>query len=103
MSGKIVQIRCSLEEFIDRWAQHIPERYGHAVRHFGLLSPRAVSQTAAIFAVIGQDQRPRPQRLRWAELLKRDFAWDPLLDQTGHRMQWVRRLAPRAAKLANQS
>jgi hypothetical protein len=29
--------QCSLEEFIDRLAQHIPERYQHAARNFGLL------------------------------------------------------------------
>src|ERR1019366_5626606 len=40
-----VEVQCSLEEFIDRWAQHIPERYQHAVRSFGLFAPRALRQT----------------------------------------------------------
>src|ERR1017187_3767926 len=30
-----VEVQCSLEEFIDRWTQHIPERYQHGVRSFG--------------------------------------------------------------------
>jgi len=92
-----VEVQCSLEEFIDRWAQHIPERYQHAVRNFGLFAPRALRQTsAAIFAILGQERRPRPKPRRWAESIKRDFGRDPLLDQTGKRMKWERRLAPRA-------
>jgi len=92
-----VYVQCSMEEFVDRWAQHIPERYQHAVRAFGLFAPRALSQTsAAIFAILGQQRRPRPKPRRWADSLKRDFGRDPLLDQTGKRMKWVRRLAPKA-------
>ena len=90
-----VDMQCSLEEFIDRWAQHIPERYQHAPRNFGLFSPRSVRQTsAAVFAILGQEQRPRPRARRWADSLRRDFGRDPLLDETGKRMKWVRRIAP---------
>jgi hypothetical protein len=32
---------CTIEDFIDRWAQHILKRYRHAVRHFGLFAPRS--------------------------------------------------------------
>ena len=93
-----VYVQCSLEEFIDRWAQHIPERYQHAVRGFGLFAPRALRQTsAAIFAILGQKRRPRPKPRRWADSLKRDFGHDPLLDQTGKRMKWVRRLPPKVS------
>lgn len=91
--GRQVHLQCSLEEFVDRWAQHIPERYQHAVRCFGLFAPRTLRQTsAAIFAILGQKQRPRPKPRRWADSLKRDFGHDPLLDHTGNRMKWVRRL-----------
>ena len=90
-----VEIECSLEEFIDRWAQHILERSQHAVRSFGLFAPRALKQTgAAIFVMLGQERRPRPKPRRWADSLKRDFGRDPLLDPSGRRMKWVRRLAP---------
>jgi hypothetical protein len=92
---RLVFVRCSLEEFIDRWAQHIPERYQHAVLSFGLFAPRALRQTsAAIFAILGQERRTRPKPRPWADSLKRDFGHDPLIDQTGKRMKWVRRLAP---------
>ena len=93
-----VYVRCSLEEFVDRWAQHIPERYQHAVRSFGLFAPRALRQTSAgIFAILGQERRPRPKPRRWADSLKRDFGYDPLLDQTGKRMKWLRRQAPKVS------
>jgi hypothetical protein len=92
-----IYVQCSLGEFIDRWAQHIPERYQHAVRAFGLFAPRALAQSsAAIFAILGQEERPRPKPRRWADSLKRDFGRDPLLDSTGKRMKWVRRLPPKA-------
>jgi hypothetical protein len=92
-----VEVQCSLEEFIDRWVQHIPERYQHAVRSFGLFAPRALGQTtAAIFAILRQERRPRPKPRRWADSIRRDFGFDPLLDQKGKRMTWARRLAPNA-------
>lgn len=93
-----VEVQCSLPDFIDRWAQHIPERYQHAARAFGLLASRAIGQTSAgIFAILGQERRPRPRPRPWADSLKRDFGRDPLLDHTGKRMRWVRRLAPNAS------
>jgi hypothetical protein len=96
--GRKVYVQCSPEEFIDRWGQHIPERYQHGVRNFGLFSPRAVRQTYdAVFAVLGQKRSPRPKRRPWAESIKRDFGRDPLLDSKGHRMVWVGRIAPRSA------
>jgi hypothetical protein len=36
-----IEVQYSLEEFIDRWGQHIPERYQHAVRSSGLFALRA--------------------------------------------------------------
>jgi hypothetical protein len=94
-----VEVQCSLEEFIDRWSQHIPERYQHAVRSFGLFAARALRQTsAAIFAILGQERSPRPKPRPWADSVKRDFGHDPLLDHTGKRMKWVRRLAPKTSR-----
>jgi Putative transposase len=82
--GRRVEKECSVEEFIDRWAQHIPERYQHAVQSFGLFAPRALGQTSAgIFAILGQERKPRPKPRPWADSIKRDFLHDPLLDHTG--------------------
>jgi hypothetical protein len=93
------EVQCSLEEFIERWTQHIPEHYQHAVRSFGLFAPRALSQTsAAIFAILGQERKPRPKPRRWADSIKRDFGYDPLLDHTGKRMKWARRIASKTTR-----
>jgi len=90
-----VDVQCSPEEFIDLWAQHVPERYRHAVRSFGLLGPRAIGRTkAAIFLVLAQKQRPRPKRISWAVSMKRDFGRYPLIDSKGMPMKWVRRIQP---------
>jgi hypothetical protein len=94
-----VYVQCSLEDFIDRWAQHIPEPHDHAVRSFGLFAPRALRHTsAAIFVMLRQEQRPRPKPRPWADSIKRDFGHDPLLDYTGKRMKWARRLASKASR-----
>lgn len=93
-----VFVECSPEEFVERWSQHIPERYRHAVRSFGLFAPRANRQTLdAVFATLGQQRRPRPGPRRWAESIRRDFGRDPLLDSKGKRMTWARRIAPRSS------
>jgi len=98
-----VYVTCSLEEFIDRWAQHVPERYQHTVRSFGLFAPRPLSQTSdAIFVLLGQKQRLRPKPRPWAVSLKRDFGRDPLLDSTGKRMRWIGRLPPNTYRHTNQ-
>lgn len=36
-----VEVQYSVQEFIDSWIQHIPERYQHSMRYFGLFAPRA--------------------------------------------------------------
>ena len=93
--GCRVEIQCSPEQLIDLWAQHIPEHYQHAVRYFGLYAPRTLRQTsAAVFALLGQQQRPRPRLIPWAHSIERAFGKNPLLDREGERMKWVRRLLP---------
>ena len=91
-------VQCSVEEFVERWAQHILEPYWDAVRSFGLFGPRAVGEiSAAVFALLKQEPRPRPRPRRWAQSIKRDYGRDPLLDNTGQRMKWARRIAPHIA------
>ena len=89
-------IRCSLQEFVSMLAQHVPDRYRHAVRHFGLLSPRTKAKSFTIvFALLGQKKRTRPRRLGWAFSMRRDFGVDPLSDANGERMRWAGRLSSR--------
>ena len=76
--GCRVVLECSPEEFVDRWAQHVRERYQHASRSFGLFAPRSLGETsAALFAVLGQKQKPRPRPRRWAHFLKHDLTRSP--------------------------
>jgi Putative transposase/Transposase zinc-binding domain len=88
-----VQISVSPQEFVAMLAEHVPDRYRHAIRYFGLLSPRSKARTStAIFALLGQRKRSRPRRLGWAFSLRRDFGVDPLIDRRGQPMRWVGRL-----------
>lgn len=97
-SKRLVDVRCSLEEFVDRWRQHLLKRYRHSVRYFGLFAPRAVSQHFdAIFASIGQRHKHRPTPLTWSDSLRQLTGKDPLLDLFGQRMHWASRLAPQAS------
>ena len=98
---RMVFVECAPEEFIERWSQHVPERYRHAVRSFGLFAPRTMHQTLdAVFATLGQERRSRPKPRPWNESIKRDFSRDPLLDSTGKRMIWVPRIAPKVSKVS---
>jgi Putative transposase/Transposase zinc-binding domain len=93
--GRRVVLTSSPEEFVDRWAQHVRERYQHASRSFGLFSPRSLGEmSAAVFTVLGQERRPRPKARRWAHSLKHNFGYDPLIDKSGNPMKWVRRIPP---------
>jgi hypothetical protein len=90
-----VLTRYSVEEFVATLAEHVPDHYRHAIRYFGLLAPGSKRRTsAAIFALLGQEKRPRPQRLGWRNSLRKYFGIDPLVDTGGQSMHWTRRLKP---------
>jgi hypothetical protein len=82
------------ERFVELLGEHIPDDYRHAVRHYGLLSPRGRNRTfSLIFALLAQRKRPRPRPRSWVESLKRLFNRDPLVDSKGARMYLVRRMS----------
>ena len=92
-----VNISCTPEEFVATLAAHVPDRYRHAIRYFGLLAPGSKTRSsAAVFALLGQQKRSRPRRLGWAFSRRRDFGVDPLIDRCGQAMHWIGRLSPRA-------
>jgi putative transposase/transposase-like zinc-binding protein len=94
--GRRVTTRCSLPRFVTILGEHVPDRYRHAIRHFGLLGPRTKHRTlAAVFALNGQDKRSRTRRMSWRTSLKRYFGIDPLIDSHGQPMRWVRRTRAR--------
>jgi hypothetical protein len=85
----------TIEEFIDHWAQHIPKRYRHSVRYFGLLAPRRWKHlSAAAFAIAGYKQLPRPKRRPWAISVERLCGRNPLIDSKGTQMKFVMHLSP---------
>jgi hypothetical protein len=91
-----VNISCTPKEFVATLAEHVPDRYQHGIRYFGLLAPRSNARTSAvIFALLRQQKRPCPRRLGWAFLLKRDFGKDPTIDRLGQPMRWAGRLKAR--------
>jgi hypothetical protein len=101
LKDKRLRMRVSAEyspaDFVALLAEHIPDRYRHAVRYFGLLAPRSKGRTAkALFLLLGQQRRPRPRRLGWAYSIRRDFGNDPLIDSHGQPMHWAGRLSPRS-------
>ena len=81
--------------FLATLADHVPDRYRHNIRYFGLLAPRVKCQTHdAVFALLGQERLGKPRRLRWATSMQKCFGVDPLMDRDGQRMRWSRRLPP---------
>jgi hypothetical protein len=94
--GRRVTTKYSLQEFVDVLAEHVPDRYRHAIRYFGLLAPRIKHRTfAAVFVLNGKDQRPRPRRMSWQTALRKYFGVDPLIDRHGQPMHWARREKPK--------
>jgi len=92
---RMVELLWPKEMFVDTLGEHVPDRYRHAMRYFGLLAPRSKRRTsAALFALLKQEKRPRPARLSWADSLGRDFGVNPLVDRGGRLMYWTGRLSP---------
>jgi hypothetical protein len=86
----LVRTWFTLDRFVRLLAAHVPDHYRHAIRYFGLLAPRAKRQRdAGLFRLLGQQMRPRPQRLSWRESLNKCFHVDPMIDSFGQEMHWV--------------
>jgi hypothetical protein len=92
---RVVETAYGTAEFLETLAAHIPDRYRHNIRYFGLLAPRVKCESHdRVFALLGQQRRGKPARLGWALSMKRSFGADPLMDSTGECMRWARRLPP---------
>ena len=92
---QVILKRYTNVEFLDILIQHVPDRGRHAMRYFGLLSPRAKARLwSGIFVLLGQRRRERPRRRSWRSLLFKTFGVDPLLDHKGELMHWAGRRAP---------
>src|SRR6185437_5999742 len=78
-----VTSQCTLVEFVTKLFPHVKDKYEHAIRYFGLLAPLKRRDLSAVFLIIGQKQRSRPQPVRWAEYARMTFGIDPLMDSKG--------------------
>jgi hypothetical protein len=91
----MLETRSTPAEFMALIAEHVPDRYRHSMRYFGLLSPRTKGESSkAIFQMLGQHKRSRLPRISWRSSLIRNFQTDPLRDSNGEAMQWVRHIKP---------
>jgi hypothetical protein len=96
-----VRIKVSVEEFLGLLIQHVPDRYAHNIRYFGLASPAGKHLfSSVIFNLLGEEQKPRPRRLSFELMSVKYFDLNPLLDSHGQRMQRVGRLAPTVLRAA---
>jgi hypothetical protein len=56
------EVDCSLKEFVDRWTQHIPERYQHAVRSFwAVWSSRRRAEFSSYICSFRAEPKATPQ------------------------------------------
>jgi hypothetical protein len=92
---QFVSKRFTTNELVNILIQHAPDRGRHAMRYFGLLSPRSKARLwAGIFVLLKQRVRSHPPRPSWRWLLLKTFGRDPLLDNLGQRMHWIGRRVP---------
>lgn len=95
LNKRFVLKRYAKEEFVDILIQHLPNTGRHAMRYFGLLSPRSKARNwAALFVLLKQERHQRPPRLPWRWLRIKTFGTDPLLDSRGQLMHWAGRRTP---------
>lgn len=88
-----VRIKVSVEEFLELLIQHVPDRYAHTIRYFGLASPAGKHLfSSAVFTLLGEEQKPRPKRLSFEAMTVKYFDFNPLLDRHGQRMRRVGRI-----------
>ena len=95
---EIVLDQFNKEEFVRILADHVPDKYRHSIRYYGLLAPRSRNRGFAIlYQLLGQVRRPCPRPLSWAELIRKSFGWNPLIDSRGQPMRYAGQFFPAAA------
>lgn len=91
--------KMSRAEFLGSLARHVPERYAHGMRYFGLLGPRIRGRSIFhLEKVLGLPSVAPPPRQTWRHSLMKKFGVDPLRDSHGVQMRWIRRLSPSNVK-----
>jgi putative transposase len=60
-----VNISYTPEEFVAALAEHVPDRYQHGIRYFGMLAPRSNARTsAAVFWAVATTEAPLSTPIR---------------------------------------
>jgi hypothetical protein len=81
--------------FLAALADHVPDRYRHNIRYFGVLAPRIKTHhLARVFALLNQRRRGKPRRRSWSASIEKTFGHNPLTDSAGHPMHWSRHVPP---------
>ena len=90
-----IEQRCTPAKFIDLLSQHLPDRYRHSMRYFGLLAPPMRGCSSKVLRLaLNQPERKAPRRRPLATLIRQQFGYDPLLDSQGNRMRWMKSIPP---------
>jgi hypothetical protein len=78
-TGKHRTAHYGVEEFIDRFVQHIPEKHFRMINFYGFLANRVRGQwLPKIYALLDQKVEP-VSTVRWRDMQKRSFGIDPLI------------------------
>lgn len=95
VSKEIVLDEFPRKEFLQMFADQVPDKYLHSIRYYGLLAPRTRNRALTIlYRLLGQKRRVRPRPLSWAELIKKSFGWNPLVDGHGQPMRFLGKYFP---------
>ena len=62
-----------VEEFIERFLQHIPEPNAILVRSYGLYAPNKKDDLVKCRELLGQDSIEEPDKINWQECFKADL------------------------------
>ena len=69
----------NIEQFIARFIQHIPDEGFRMIRYYGFLANRVRKKLLpAVYELIGQKEPYTTKAPTYAELIKKNFGFDPL-------------------------
>lgn len=80
--------------FVNLLAPHVNDRYCNSMHYFGLLAPRSKILLAHVFSVLGQEQKPQPVRLTYAQSIQKTFGRNPLIGSDGEPLRLTGRIRP---------
>ena len=78
-TGRHESMHCSVEEFIERWTRHIPEKGFRMIRYYGFLANRVRSKLLPKVYELLEQTVKKVKKIRYASLLKSNFGVDPLI------------------------